>query len=148
MVESMELVIPMIPLDKMASPLAATLATTTELTLTATSLLGAMALLQVAVAETVVKASLIWHYSLTLLTDPADGHFARDCPEPRKMGACFNCGEEGHSKAECTKPRVFKGTCREYFTDFLFSFSSQRSTRTRVVLIRLRYLRKGRPHVI
>ena len=25
-----------------------------------------------------------------------EGHFARECPEPRKaMGACFNCGEEG-----------------------------------------------------
>ena len=25
-----------------------------------------------------------------------DGHYARECPEPRKgMGACFNCGEEG-----------------------------------------------------
>ncbi|KOC12395.1 zinc knuckle transcription factor (CnjB) [Aspergillus flavus AF70] len=40
----------------------------------------------------------------------SDGHFARNCPEPRKGMACFNCGEEG--KAECTKPRVFKGTCR------------------------------------
>lgn len=25
-----------------------------------------------------------------------EGHFARDCTEPRKpMGACFNCGQEG-----------------------------------------------------
>lgn len=24
-----------------------------------------------------------------------EGHFSRDCPQPRKMGACFNCGEEG-----------------------------------------------------
>jgi hypothetical protein len=46
-----------------------------------------------------------------------EGHFARDCPEPRKYGggACFNCGEEGHGKAECTNPRVaraFDGECR------------------------------------
>lgn len=41
-----------------------------------------------------------------------EGHFARDCPEPRKPMACFNCCEEGHTKAECTKPRVFKGPCR------------------------------------
>ncbi|KAJ9611734.1 hypothetical protein H2200_004918 [Cladophialophora chaetospira] len=41
-----------------------------------------------------------------------EGHMARDCTEPRKMGACFNCGEEGHSKSDCTKPRVFKGECR------------------------------------
>ena len=46
-----------------------------------------------------------------------DGHFARDCPEPRKYGggACFNCGEEGHGKAECTNARVaraFDGECR------------------------------------
>ncbi|MCJ1393302.1 hypothetical protein MMC18_006174 [Xylographa bjoerkii] len=27
-------------------------------------------------------------------------------------GGCFNCGEEGHSKADCTNPRVFTGTCR------------------------------------
>ncbi|KKA21589.1 Zinc knuckle transcription factor (CnjB) [Rasamsonia emersonii CBS 393.64] len=42
-----------------------------------------------------------------------EGHFSRECPQPRRGGgACFNCGEEGHTKAECTKPRVFKGTCR------------------------------------
>ncbi|KAI9849864.1 MAG: hypothetical protein M1837_000078 [Sclerophora amabilis] len=41
------------------------------------------------------------------------GHFARECPEPRKeMGACFRCGEVGHSKADCTNERVFTGTCR------------------------------------
>ncbi|KAJ5659655.1 hypothetical protein N7507_006106, partial [Penicillium longicatenatum] len=41
-----------------------------------------------------------------------EGHSKAECTEPRKFtGACFNCGEEGHSKAECTKPRVFKGTC-------------------------------------
>ncbi|THC99342.1 hypothetical protein EYZ11_001154 [Aspergillus tanneri] len=41
-----------------------------------------------------------------------DGHFARNCPEPRKGMACFNCGEEGHTKSKCIKPRVFKGSCR------------------------------------
>ena len=26
-----------------------------------------------------------------------EGHFARDCPEPKKMsGECFNCGEVGY----------------------------------------------------
>ncbi|EME83300.1 uncharacterized protein MYCFIDRAFT_136456, partial [Pseudocercospora fijiensis CIRAD86] len=48
-----------------------------------------------------------------------EGHFARDCPEPRKdggglTGECFNCGEVGHNKADCTNPRVereFTGTC-------------------------------------
>ncbi|GAT26981.1 zinc knuckle transcription factor [Aspergillus luchuensis] len=42
----------------------------------------------------------------------SDGHFARNCPEPRKDIACFNCGEDGHNKSECTKPRIFKGACR------------------------------------
>ncbi|CAG8027130.1 unnamed protein product [Penicillium salamii] len=26
--------------------------------------------------------------------------------------ACFNCGQPGHNKADCTQPRVFKGACR------------------------------------
>jgi cellular nucleic acid-binding protein len=34
-----------------------------------------------------------------------DGHFARDCPEPRKSTGCFNCGEDGHRASECTEPR-------------------------------------------
>jgi hypothetical protein len=48
-----------------------------------------------------------------LLTSTSEGHFTRDCIEPRKnSGACFNCGEEGHTKAECTQPRKFTGECR------------------------------------
>ncbi|KAI9818739.1 MAG: hypothetical protein M1826_001327 [Phylliscum demangeonii] len=30
----------------------------------------------------------------------------------REPGACFNCGQTGHNKADCTNPRVFTGTCR------------------------------------
>lgn len=45
-----------------------------------------------------------------------DGHFARECPEPRKMsGECFRCGQTGHNKADCTNEaidRPFTGTCR------------------------------------
>ncbi|OGE55644.1 hypothetical protein PENARI_c004G03454 [Penicillium arizonense] len=41
-----------------------------------------------------------------------EGHNKADCPEPRKgMGACFNCGEEGHGKAECPEPRKAMGAC-------------------------------------
>ena len=43
-------------------------------------------------------------------------HFARDCPDKKEnSGECFNCGELGHSKADCVNPRVereFIGTCR------------------------------------
>jgi len=44
-----------------------------------------------------------------------DGHFARDCTEPKKMtGECYNCGETGHNKADCLNPKVarsFTGAC-------------------------------------
>ncbi|KAK5796065.1 hypothetical protein VI817_005350 [Penicillium citrinum] len=40
------------------------------------------------------------------------GHSKADCPEPRKQtGACYNCGEEGHSKADCPEPRKQTGAC-------------------------------------
>ena len=48
-----------------------------------------------------------------LANSAIEGHMARDCEEPRKMGACFNCGEEGHSKVDCVKPRVFTGECND-----------------------------------
>ncbi|EGT32637.1 hypothetical protein CAEBREN_32053 [Caenorhabditis brenneri] len=35
------------------------------------------------------------------------GHFSRDCPQPKvPFGPCRNCGEEGHFSKECTKERV------------------------------------------
>ncbi|KAK6379047.1 hypothetical protein LTS17_006750 [Exophiala oligosperma] len=47
-------------------------------------------------AATVVKVSSRINISGPIIKT-ADGHFARDCPEPKKMmGACFNCGEDGH----------------------------------------------------
>lgn len=48
------------------------------------------------------------------------GHFARDCPDKPEgggsglTGECYNCGEVGHNKADCTNPRVeraFSGNC-------------------------------------
>ncbi|KAH0538955.1 hypothetical protein FGG08_004470 [Glutinoglossum americanum] len=46
----------------------------------------------------------------------------KDCPEEKKAGqdgqnsnfgtGCFNCGEEGHSKADCTNPHVETRTCK------------------------------------
>ncbi|KAH8811849.1 hypothetical protein F5884DRAFT_292586 [Xylogone sp. PMI_703] len=43
------------------------------------------------------------------------GHSKAECPAPPKPRACFNCGQEGHNKAECPNeavPREFTGTCR------------------------------------
>lgn len=42
------------------------------------------------------------------------GHFARDCPEKDSSMECYNCGEMGHGKSECTNEKVdrpFTGTC-------------------------------------
>lgn len=45
------------------------------------------------------------------------GHFARECPDKPAgglTGECYNCGEVGHNKADCTNPRVereFTGIC-------------------------------------
>ncbi|KAB8290749.1 hypothetical protein EYC80_008386 [Monilinia laxa] len=44
-----------------------------------------------------------------------EGHAKAECPNPPKARPCFNCGEEGHTKADCTNPAVareFTGTCR------------------------------------
>ena len=41
-----------------------------------------------------------------------EGHFSKDCPEPKQMGGgCFNCGEEGHNKADCPNPRKDNREC-------------------------------------
>ena len=34
---------------------------------------------------------------------------SRDCTEPRKAMACYNCGEEGHQSRECPKERKSTG---------------------------------------
>ena len=45
----------------------------------------------------------------------SEDHMKSDCLEPPKaMGECFNCGEVGHSKADCINERVarpFTGSC-------------------------------------
>ncbi|KAF7883458.1 uncharacterized protein EAF02_005378 [Botrytis sinoallii] len=44
-----------------------------------------------------------------------EGHSKAECTQPAKARPCYNCGEEGHTKAECTNPAVareFTGTCR------------------------------------
>ncbi|KAF7914885.1 hypothetical protein BELL_0029g00140 [Botrytis elliptica] len=44
-----------------------------------------------------------------------EGHSKVECTQPAKARPCYNCGEEGHTKAECTNPAVareFTGTCR------------------------------------
>ena len=42
-----------------------------------------------------------------------EGHFARECTEPKKGGdGCRNCGESGHFARECPNPRKPQGACR------------------------------------
>jgi len=45
----------------------------------------------------------------------AESHFARDCPNKKpNSGECYNCGETGHNKADCSNPAVereFAGAC-------------------------------------
>ncbi|PNS19154.1 DNA-binding protein HEXBP [Sphaceloma murrayae] len=46
-----------------------------------------------------------------------EGHNKAECTEPpQNSGECYNCGEFGHNKAECTNPhveRAFTGQCNE-----------------------------------
>lgn len=45
-----------------------------------------------------------------------EGHYARDCSEPRKTGkrGCKNCGNDGHIAKECPEPQNMDNvTCKE-----------------------------------
>ena len=42
------------------------------------------------------------------------GHFARDCPQPRKAPQCYNCGAEGHISRECPKATEGKSTTNQF----------------------------------
>ncbi|TVY80499.1 ATP-dependent RNA helicase glh-4, partial [Lachnellula suecica] len=54
-------------------------------------------------------------FSGTCFNCGGEGHSKAECPEPPKPRPCFNCGEDGHNKADCTNEKVereFTGTCR------------------------------------
>ncbi|KYG45975.1 hypothetical protein M433DRAFT_153936 [Acidomyces richmondensis BFW] len=46
----------------------------------------------------------------------AEDHFTCDCPNKKATsGVCYNCGDTGHNRKDCSNPRVereFNGTCK------------------------------------